>query len=378
MSVRLVRGAVVGVAVLLAAVACVPEDPGPPLVDTDGDRLADVHETNTGVYVSASNTGTDPAVADTDDDGIPDGDEVLGTAAGLDLPAMGTNPLKKDLIAEFDWFDDAPDPEECDPHSHRPSQEVIGVVADAFAAGTTTNPDGTTGVNFIADYGQGGVFTGGSLLADTDGIIAGEIGEPEFEEIKAANFASNRAGYVRYVLNPHAFRGGALTSGQAEILGDDVIVSLGCYVDNDVYLANTIMHELGHNLSLRHGGDEGLNQKPNYNSVMNYRYQYPGVDTDCDAAGDGRTSFSTGTLPVLDEYNLLEANGICGPGHPIDWNANGVIEAEAYAASLNGDAVGDVLHDHDDWSALDLSSGLVTGGLRRGSPELSEEQPVPG
>ncbi len=30
------------------------------------------------------------------------------------------------------------------------------------------------------------------------------------------------------------------------------------------------MHELGHNLGLRHGGMDDLNCKPNYLSVMNY------------------------------------------------------------------------------------------------------------
>ena len=63
--------------------------------DSDGDRLLDRYETNTGTFVSATNTGTDPNKADTDGDGISDGDEVLGTAAGLDLPGMGVSPLKK-------------------------------------------------------------------------------------------------------------------------------------------------------------------------------------------------------------------------------------------------------------------------------------------
>src|SRR5690349_598975 len=100
MSGRLIRGVVAVTAVILVAVACVPPAEPPvttvPQTDTDGDRLLDAYETDTGVFVDATNTGTDPLVADTDADGIADGDEVLGTAGGLDLPAMGTNPLKKD------------------------------------------------------------------------------------------------------------------------------------------------------------------------------------------------------------------------------------------------------------------------------------------
>ena len=66
--------------------------------DNDGDGLLNCYETNTQVYVDAQNTGTDPNNADTDGDAISDGDEVLGTLAGLDLPAMGANPLVKNIL----------------------------------------------------------------------------------------------------------------------------------------------------------------------------------------------------------------------------------------------------------------------------------------
>ncbi|MBX7255645.1 MAG: hypothetical protein K1Y02_04710 [Candidatus Hydrogenedentes bacterium] len=45
--------------------------------DADGDGLLDIHESNTGHYVGPHDTGTDPYVADTDDDGLNDGDEIL-------------------------------------------------------------------------------------------------------------------------------------------------------------------------------------------------------------------------------------------------------------------------------------------------------------
>ena len=51
-------------------------------LDTDGDGLPDWVETNTRVYVSPTDTGTDPNNPDTDGDGVLDGDEI---------PA-GTNP----------------------------------------------------------------------------------------------------------------------------------------------------------------------------------------------------------------------------------------------------------------------------------------------
>ncbi|MBW1691920.1 MAG: right-handed parallel beta-helix repeat-containing protein, partial [Deltaproteobacteria bacterium] len=47
------------------------------LPDTDGDGLQDSYETNTGTYVSPTDTGTDPANPDTDGDGLEDGAEVI-------------------------------------------------------------------------------------------------------------------------------------------------------------------------------------------------------------------------------------------------------------------------------------------------------------
>ena len=50
--------------------------------DDDNDSALDIHETNTGNFVSAFDTGSDPLLADTDGDGYDDGDEVM----------FGTNP----------------------------------------------------------------------------------------------------------------------------------------------------------------------------------------------------------------------------------------------------------------------------------------------
>jgi len=45
--------------------------------DTDSDGLVDSVETGTGIFVDANNTGTDPNKADTDGDGVKDGQEVI-------------------------------------------------------------------------------------------------------------------------------------------------------------------------------------------------------------------------------------------------------------------------------------------------------------
>jgi hypothetical protein len=66
----------------------------PPPVDTDGDGLTDDVETNTGEFVDSSDTGTDPADSDSDDDNILDGAEL----------AFGTNPTDSD--SDDDGVDD--------------------------------------------------------------------------------------------------------------------------------------------------------------------------------------------------------------------------------------------------------------------------------
>jgi hypothetical protein len=86
-------------------------------------------------------------------------------------------------------------------------------------------------------------------------------------------------------------------TGQSEISGNDFIVSMGDLI-NDLGVPPTIftvggtfMHELGHNLGLHHGGgstpagticqgpacEDTPTYKPNYLSVMNYKYQYSGI-----------------------------------------------------------------------------------------------------
>jgi hypothetical protein len=56
-------------------------------IDQDGDGLTDSVETNTGTYVSANNTGTNPSNPDSDNDGLNDGEEVV---------TYGTNPVSED------------------------------------------------------------------------------------------------------------------------------------------------------------------------------------------------------------------------------------------------------------------------------------------
>lgn len=67
----------------------------PQLKDTDSDGLDDNIETGTGIYVSASDTGTRPTNPDTDKDGLLDGVET-NTGTFVSAEDTGSNPLLKD------------------------------------------------------------------------------------------------------------------------------------------------------------------------------------------------------------------------------------------------------------------------------------------
>ena len=80
---------------------------------------------------------------------------------------------------------------------------------------------------------------------------------------------------------------------------------------SDDYKAATFMHELGHNLNLKHGGSaDNPNCKPNYISVMNYAFQFPTY------ASSRLVDYSHNVIPALNEAALVENNGI-GPTSPI-------------------------------------------------------------
>lgn len=186
------------------------------------------------------------------------------------------------------------------------------------------------------------------------------------------------------------------SSGLGEIIGNDLLVTLGNYgftttagqeLNKLINIqASTIMHELGHNLGLRHGGDEDVNYKPNYWSIMNYMYQFQGLDADPSAStayerwrfikGDGAPlpcalssgspcgdksqfviNFSNGSGSELVETSLSEANNLgrgSTGGAYADWNMSGALNANLLPIDLNADGSFSTLRDYNDWSNLVL------------------------
>jgi hypothetical protein len=256
---------------------------------------------------------------------------VLGTRLGLDLPGFGVSARRRDLLLEVDWTNDNAG---CLFHSHRPTPETFVEVQEVFAAIPLANPDGTTGIHLIIDYGQSPLFSGGNLIAG-----GGTIGLPELRAIyQPVHFSANRRGYFRYSI--HAHTQGLIEAYSGVGDGDESLVTLGCQLDTPGYVRNVTVHELGHDLGLQHGGDDICNRKPNYNSSMNYNHLFGGLDIDCDRYPDGiqYVGFSDGSRRELTEAALVEQDGVCPAGHPfakpVDWNLNGFIDGVPVAVDL--------------------------------------------
>jgi hypothetical protein len=132
----------------------------------------------------------------------------------------------------------------------------------------------------------------------------------------------NRKDVFHYALIAHALGAPSIAnplipvanSGIADTNGGDLLITLGLW-DNQVgtsfVQASTLMHELGHNFGLRHGGvlrsgKLEANCKPNYQSVMNYLFQVRGL---WNSQGVPVIDYSRQFLPTLSENALVEATG---------------------------------------------------------------------
>jgi hypothetical protein len=392
---------------------------------------------------------------DTDGDGLWDDWERFGIdtdgngTIDLDLPALGANPMRKDIFLEIDFMNCAVAGGDCamgDTHSHRPKQAAIDAVIQAFANAPVMNPDGSTGITLHVDVSN-------AILHQNALNFAGGPSIGSFDAVKAdtANFGPTnpRRFAFHYALFTHR-EGPDTTSGRGERPGNDFYVSLGewnticlgagpnnvldtvpagddisdglfiytgpnltCNTtatgDDIQFIANggspandldgdgledrsigtiqqqagTLMHELGHNLNLVHGGDPDpaqreINNKPNYLSVMNYSFQTRGIPpTDPDGpAGPltARVDYSRADLADLDENNLNEPIGIgngtdstvymCPPGAPlppqrlgvgtgpINWDCDGNSTDTGIAVNINGDGMISVLTGFNDWANL--------------------------
>ena len=352
--------------------------------DSDGDGLWDDWETS-GI--------------DTDGDGVID----------LDLPALGANPNHKDIFVEVDWMDCTLAGSDCaagDTHSHKPKAAAVAAVVNPFANAPVTNPDGVNGINIHIDLSN--AFPHQNNLNINGLCFAGGSGIGSFDAIKAdpANFGPTnpRRFAYHYTLFTHQQVSTSTSSGCGEFPGNDFQVALGGWnvgrgdidgdgtVDDNVgtiqQQAGTLMHELGHNLNLGHGGGDSVNFKPNFLSIMSYRYQVSGIPpTDPDGAGplSGRIDYSRSALASLDETSLSEPAGVgdgtdnvfwscpsgattkSGVGNAaLDWNCDGDTTDVSVSNNVNNDGATGTLTGHDDWNNI-LYAFQGTGSFDDGS-----------
>ena len=311
--------------------------------DTDGDRIPDVYELGDCSTPTGGFTGTDPNNSDTDGDSIDDGDEVFGTLAGLDLPGYGCNPCRKDILIQVDWTNAAA--EDNDYNKLHPNQ-AARVVA-AFANAPLSNPDGSTGITLHIDLGQA-PYLGGQYVTDPNGDGNIEVDNViglsggELPIMRANSLAANRDGYFHYAIMANSLSWVGEDplgwSGYGDLPGENFIVTMGSWpaIGDEDRIGSTFMHELGHNLDLKHGGaTHSPNYKANFNSVMNYRFQLCGTDLDSDSLPDGGLDYSRNMNDDLNESLLDESAGLHAAGPAIDWNGNGAIDAGLISFNIN-------------------------------------------
>ena len=320
--------------------------------------------------------------ADTDGDGLCDKWETEGIDVNgdgvidLDLPGLGADPKHKDIFVEVDWM-----------KNHKP-YNLSNVVA-AFDNANVSNPDGSDGIRLhifrseeiTAIRGRAVSATQAIGLGDVKGIKFGSrsyacgekawFGSLEERQSKNCKNISNASKKVyHYAVFGYDRKKGGGSSGVAELGGNDLLVTVrNSSQDSE---QSTFMHELGHNLGLRHGGGDGVHHKPNYLSVMSYSYQfrgnyYPGRPLD----------YSREKLPSLNERSLDEEVGISGPaswttvafgsgsgavqlGGPADgpqnWNTNMRDDERRISvdiSNIKGRSRGlTTLVSHDDWGNI--------------------------
>jgi uncharacterized repeat protein (TIGR01451 family) len=179
----------------------------------------------------------------------------------------------------------------------------------------------------------------------------------------------------RYSIFGDSYFNGNGSSGRAEITedaplqgGNDFIVTVGSWPaavfanigGRKSVESGTFMHEFGHTLSLGHGGDDHINCKPNYLSLMNYTLQFqdtnmdPGRPLDYSNATKG-TVLGTTASTDLSEAHLDENRGVYGtpadPSRTTVYGATGKLKTAVARDGptnwndTNGDTEGDVAVD---------------------------------
>jgi hypothetical protein len=319
---------------------------------------------------------------DSDGDGLLDSWEIYGYDADgdgvIDVPLrrLGADPNKKDIFIAYAWMT----PSASETKSHQPTRAVLDAITTAFANAPVSNPDGSTGIT-LHWKNLGGVPHVDDLNPVWDGFDA--IMNPLVSE-------AQRHIYHR-LLNGHGYGGGSSSGISRGIPASDFVETLGKWSSNPgtfMQRAGTIMHELGHNLGLRHGGVDDENYKPNHLSIMSYLNQVDWLLKD----GKPYLDYARSDLGDLDESNLNEGKGLTNSAAAggdaaianygvrwynngvlyfkkthadsrVNWNANGSNVDNPVAVDLNNSGTQSVLAGrYLEWNNLIFTGGNIGAG----------------
>ncbi len=288
--------------------------------------------------------GTNPNLTDTDGDGIGDYAELVGAlptslvgfdsavvfpwAGGTNDANVGADPLVKDLFVEVDYMTAAG-------HNHNPQTAGSWTTFQADMTSIFYTDNAWTGKLIRPHMEIGQSITESPITTDPacQAPLTGVGGAAYFYTFKndPSFFSPIRAPYYHYVILGHqqVFKNAAqlcknqTASGLAEILGPDVLITLGGgavvgVLGTPAQQRGTFIHELGHNLGLVHNGN---NSNPPvsansciHSSVMNYRYQMGGWGAATNLRGFG---YSNGTCSAVQPSGCASpCTAGCVPGGP--------------------------------------------------------------
>ncbi|MGA2979627.1 MAG: hypothetical protein ABSD76_08555 [Terriglobales bacterium] len=340
--------------------------------------------------------GQVPVSMDNDTDGIPDAWESSGFE--IEYPdgskeTLKSSPKQKDIYVFVAWMESAT-------HTHEPDQDAINTVVSAFANAPTSNLDQSHGIHLHILKAHHPI---------PEQAMLGTWDNPQtynwksFDEIKASVFphltrtdGPPLAQIMHFCLFAHDYSSDHSSGITKTIPGRDFIVSLGGFtnqVGTPAMQAGTFMHELGHALGLRHGGNDDINYKPNYLSIMNYFFQLGGIPEN----GDSIYSYSSFQLDA-DEHHLSDIHALtsdatlAGYGSnfycpssepstaaymtilsiygPVDWKCDRLAKTEV-EADVNNDQEVTPLPGRNDWVTLQL---VLTGGTGAGILARTKQQ----
>lgn len=337
----------------------------------------------------------DLASLDSDGDNIPDEWELSGFDADgdgtidIDLPALGTDPYRRDLFLEVDIMNGLTNP---------PAAGVFTSFQNAFANAPIMNiGDRANGINLVIDRSGTVPF---SSTIDLSGADDPTTGFTNFYTLKNANFNDAVRGRIyQYGIWANARPNGSSGISDVQINtagtdfsgpGDDLIVSFDDFnasVQTVKSGAETIMHEFGHNLIQRHGGQNHFQRNPTYNSVMSYSWQLrSGVNNATRLnrpvcapfyyGQNGAVETSTGGVftPVgtivdysdgqginLVENSLNENIGVCN-NIAVDWNNDGDTTDNPATRDINSNgSTTETWSDYCNWCNLDYRGAELNG-----------------